>query len=107
MALIIELSAVGVFCVFASFTTPTKAKPFGVVAWNSAPSTVRAHRAPVGQGPPGPDWLATALGFWSSGRVLTTGTAWWAGAPTLHRVRPLARDPRPPGPDWLAISLGF
>ena len=26
------------------------------------------HRASVGQGPPGPDWLATALGFWS-GRV--------------------------------------
>ena len=37
------------------------------------PSTL--HRAPVGQGPPGPDWLAISLGFWS-GRALATGTAW-------------------------------
>ena len=33
------------------------------------------HRAPVGQGPPGPDWLAISFGFWS-GRALATGTAW-------------------------------
>ena len=33
------------------------------------------YRAPVGQGPSGPDWLGTALGFWS-GRALATGTAW-------------------------------
>ena len=32
-------------------------------------------RAPVGQGPPGPGWLATSLVFWS-GRALATGTAW-------------------------------
>ena len=36
------------------------------------------HRAPVGQGPPGPDWLAIAFVFWS-GRPLATGTAWAAG----------------------------
>ena len=30
------------------------------------------HRAPVGQGPPGPDWLAIVFGFWS-GRALATG----------------------------------
>ena len=44
------------------------------------PSTL--HRAPVGQGPSGPDWLATALGFWS-GRALATGTA-WAGLCLIH-----------------------
>ena len=44
------------------------------------PSTL--HRAPVGQRPPGPDWLATALGFWS-GRALATGTA-WAGLSLIH-----------------------
>ena len=34
------------------------------------------HRAPVGQGPSGPDWLVTALvGFWS-GRALAT---YWNG----------------------------
>ena len=37
------------------------------------PSTL--HRAPVGQGPSGPDWLAISFGFWS-GRALATGTAW-------------------------------
>ena len=41
-----------------------------------------AHRAPVGQGPSGPDWLAIALGFWS-GRALATGTA-WAGSCLIH-----------------------
>ena len=40
------------------------------------------HRAPVGQGPSGPGWLATALGFWS-GRALATGTA-WAGLCLIH-----------------------
>ena len=35
------------------------------------------HRAPVGQGLSGPDWLATALGFWWSGRALATG--YWHG----------------------------
>ena len=35
------------------------------------------HRAPAGQGPSGPGWLATALGFWS-GRPLATGMAWAA-----------------------------
>ena len=44
------------------------------------PSTL--HRAPVGQGPSGPDWLAISLGFWS-GRVLATGTA-WAGLCLIH-----------------------
>ena len=33
------------------------------------------HRAPVGQGPSGHDWLATAFGFWSE-RALATGMAW-------------------------------
>ena len=40
------------------------------------------HRAPVGQGPPGPGWLAISLGFWS-GRALATGTA-WAGLCLIH-----------------------
>ena len=40
------------------------------------------RRAPVGPGPSGPDWLATALGFWS-GEVLSTGTA-WAGLCLIH-----------------------
>ena len=44
------------------------------------PSTL--HRAPVGQGPPGPDWLAISFGFWS-GRALATGTA-WAGLCLIH-----------------------
>ena len=41
------------------------------------------HRAPVGQGPSGPGWLAIAFGFGLGGRlrrrlllVLATGTAW-------------------------------
>ena len=40
------------------------------------------HRAPAGQGPSGPGWLATALGFWS-GRALATGTA-RAGLCLIH-----------------------
>ena len=40
------------------------------------------HRAPVGQGPPGPGWLAISFGFWS-GRALATGTA-WAGLCLIH-----------------------
>ena len=40
------------------------------------------HRAPVGQGPPGPGWLAISLGFWS-GRALATGTA-RAGLCLIH-----------------------
>ena len=38
------------------------------------PATSTLHRAPVGQGPPGPGWLAISFGFWS-GRALATGTA--------------------------------
>ena len=49
-----------------------------------APTRVHPlHRAPVGQGPPGPDWLATALEFWS-GRALATGMAWAAGLCLIH-----------------------
>ena len=33
------------------------------------------HRAPVGQGPPGPVWLAISLGFWS----VWTGACYWHG----------------------------
>ena len=43
------------------------------------------HRAPVGQGPPGPGWLAIFFGFWS-GRALATGTA-WAGLCLVHHHR--------------------
>ena len=43
------------------------------------------HRAPVGQGPPGPDWLAIAFGFWSE-RALATGTA-WADLCLIHHHR--------------------
>ena len=44
------------------------------------------HRAPVGQGPPGPGWLAISFGFWS-GRALATGTA-WAGLCLIHHHHP-------------------
>ena len=44
--------------------------------------TSTLHRAPVGQGPSGPDWLAISFGFWS-GRALATGTA-WAGLCLIH-----------------------
>ena len=43
---------------------------------------VRLHRVPVGQGPPGPDWLGISFGFWF-GRALATGTA-WAGLCLIH-----------------------
>ena len=45
-------------------------------------SSSTLNRAPVGQGPSGPDWLAIAFGFWS-GRALATGTA-WAGLCLIH-----------------------
>ena len=48
-------------------------------------------RWPVGQGPSGPDWLATALGFWS-GRALATGTV-RAGLYLIHHHR------------WLAVAF--
>ena len=74
--------------------------------------TVRTlHRAPVGQGPPGPGWLAISFGFWS-GRALATGTA-WAGLRliqhhklnrgTLHRA-PVGQGLLPPRP---ARAFGF
>ena len=49
----------------------------------------RTGRAPVGQGPSGPGWLATALGGFWSGRPLATGTA-WAGLCLIrhHHCRP-------------------
>ena len=47
------------------------------------PSTL--HRAPVGQGPPGPGWLAISFGFWY-GRALATGTA-CAGLCLIHYHR--------------------
>ena len=62
-----------------------------VIAWRHrirrrrarlAPSSSTLHRAPVGQGPSGPDWLAISFGFWS-GRALATGTA-WAGLCLIH-----------------------
>ena len=64
------------------------------------------HRAPVGQGPPGPSWLAIPLGFWS-GRALATGTT-WPGLCFIHhqppcpcfvlKIRPLLiREIRPLG----------
>ena len=64
-------------------------KPFGT-GKPTEPSSVsfcalHLHRAPVGQGPSCPGWLATALGFWS-GRPLATGTA-WAGLCLLHHHR--------------------
>ena len=52
------------------------------------------HRAPVGQGPPGPDWLAISFGFWS-GRALATGTA-WAGLCLNHHHHHDTRTCLPP-----------
>ena len=48
------------------------------------------HRAPVGQGPSGPDWLAISFGFWS-GRALATGTA-WAGLCLIHHQRSMSES---------------
>ena len=48
------------------------------------------NRAPVGQGPSGPDWLAISFGVWS-GRALATGTA-WAGLCLIHH-HPDANEP--------------
>ena len=36
------------------------------------------HRAPVGQGPSGPDWLAIAFGFWLQ-VLVWTGACYWHG----------------------------
>ena len=47
------------------------------------PVSCTLHRAPVGQGPSGPGWLAIAFGFWS-GRALATGTTAWAGLCLIH-----------------------
>ena len=56
----------------------------GQVCWSKA---VFARPLAVGEGPSsGPDWLATALGFWY-GRVLATGTA-RAGLYLFHRHQP-------------------
>ena len=62
------------------------------------PSCARTlHRAPVGQGPSCPDWLAISFGFWS-GRALATGTA-WAGLCLIHHHHPsCARPSRNPPP---------
>ena len=56
------------------------------------------HRAPVGQGPSGPDWLAIASWFWS-GRALATGTA-WAGLCLIHHHRGAQQAPR-----WAGFCL--
>ena len=48
------------------------------------------HRAPVGQGPPGPGWLAISFGFWSGRALATTGTA-WAGLCLIHHHRSQTR----------------
>ena len=58
--------------------------PTGPVRPGLTPRTF--HRAPVGQGPPGPGWLAISLGVWS-GRALATGTA-WAGLCLIHHHHP-------------------
>ena len=58
--------------------------PNAIFAGMVSPCTL--HRAPVGQGVPGPDWLAISLGFWS-GRALATGTA-WAGLCLIHHHHP-------------------
>ena len=57
---------------------------------HGAPRFFTLHRAPVGQGPSGPGWLATALGFWS-GRALATGTA-WAGLCLIQNHREAPRS---------------
>ena len=64
---------------------PSTARPLdqrGVAPRSSGASLGTLHRAPVGQGPSGPDWLAISFGFWS-GRALATGTA-WAGLCLIH-----------------------
>ena len=74
----------------------------GGFMFNSSSCTL--HRAPVGQGPPGPDWLAISFGFWS-GRALATGTA-WAGLCLIHHHRPgfTARGLR--GQGWSGWAVG-
>ena len=67
------------------------------------------HRAPVGQGPSGPDWLAISFGFWS-GRALATGTA-WAGLCLIHHqpFGPFLGQsfPRQDGPPEKKVPLGI
>ena len=81
---------------FPAFSQKEQNGPFFTFSWRFqtelTPRTL--HRAPVGQGPPGPDWLVIAFGFWS-GRALATGTA-WAGLCLIHHhhkapTRPAAR----------------
>ena len=55
------------------------------IEWHGENGCGTLHRAPVGQGPPGPGWLAISFGFWS-GRALATGTA-WAGLCLIHHNR--------------------
>ena len=73
--------------------------------FHSACSTL--HRAPVGQGPSGPEWLATALGFWS-GRALATGTAWAGLCLICHHSPPRTRSSgrRPGGREKRACAGG-
>ena len=66
------------------------------VAYNQARRTL--HRAPVGQGPPGPGWLAISFGFWS-GRALATGTA-----KNAHRVASFTGWGRPTGPSGTELA---
>ena len=59
-----------------------QARSRSAAAWQRTFRGSTLHRAPVGQGPPGPGWLAISLGCWS-GRALATGTA-WAGLCLIH-----------------------
>ena len=83
--------------------------------WRSRESPSRTftlHRAPVGQGPPGPGWLAISLGFWS-GRALATGTAWVGlclihhhhRRPELHRRRRRGLQSRGSGVSRLVVVV--
>ena len=65
------------------FSVLVGACQFGTGAWAGLRLNAFIYRAPVGQGPSGPDWLAIALGLWS-GRVLATGTAWAGLCLILH-----------------------
>ena len=84
---------------FPAFSQKEQNGPFFTFPWRfqmflAALGTARTlHRAPVGQGPSGPDWLATALGFWS-GRALATGTAGAAkNAPPPPPPPPVSQTP--------------
>ena len=62
------------------------------------------HRAPVGQGPPGPGWLAISFGFWLQ-VLVWTGACYWHGVGGFMFNSSSSR-PGALGAGRLALGLG-